>query len=587
MRTIHLKYILLLSFLLFSKIQLKAQVVADAGFDKELCINDSLVVEGKGLSSSDTGTYQWKDLSNNSIISNNRFLKLKTIVVGSKLFELKVTKTKNTITYTDYDTFELITNSLPQFSGFSIGFVCFNDGPINLTSSSGLVTKVGVGNSTIVSNDSVRFFQYKNPSWVSGGPPYIYNFTNATIPFIGLNDSIWFEYTDLKGCYNKGSKKIKLYPNPPAELKTNTFCQKTGLITLDNLIVKPIASDRIGAIQTFKCLKVPNGSGVDKDAVVWKDESVFPPFYVMDPGQVGENQKIGDYQIEYCLTNSITGCKTCDSIWINVARLPEIKFEQVSNFCESSDLIALDSFVYDSLTKKRFVNGFWEIIEYNGSRNVSNIKNGVSNGRFFNSLPSLKSGSYLFKFTDISSGCDVSDSILIQYDTFVNIIFQVPDTIYSNQDSVLFLSNFRDKKDINWFGEAIRKDGMLFLNQINFENQKSIKRGYLFCYTNPNNLCVSCDTLVVVFVDSSSNSANNRVVNLNAINTYPNPIKDVLSIENQEFECFSIFDCNGKVILKNAINLNSNIDFSAYSKGVYFIELKDSQSIRWIKVVKE
>src|SRR5690606_26706122 len=157
------------------------------------------------------------------------------------------------------------------------------------------------------------------PSWVTGGPigvnTFVYDFpkfiTNAQIPANGIRDTICYDYRDYKGCYNSECQTIRLYGNPVVELMPGTFCQRAGLITLDKLVLKPFS--KVGGIQSFRCLSVPAGSGVDPLMILQPDYTTIPQTFTLDPGQEGENQRTGDYEIEYCFRNALTGCESCDT----------------------------------------------------------------------------------------------------------------------------------------------------------------------------------------------------------------------------------------------------------------------------------
>ncbi|MCX7727878.1 MAG: M1 family aminopeptidase [Bacteroidia bacterium] len=64
------------------------------------------------------------------------------------------------------------------------------------------------------------------------------------------------------------------------------------------------------------------------------------------------------------------------------------------------------------------------------------------------------------------------------------------------------------------------------------------------------------------------------------INIFPNPVTDILHIESSflENKNYEFIDLTGKIILKGQFKTNSEIlDLSQYSKGIYFLILKDNQ----------
>lgn len=438
-----MKHLLSLAFILLS-IPLRAQVSSGAGPDREICIYDTLRVTGQGLDPGDTGSYQWKDLNNGIVMSGTSQLEVKITSMPSRQYELKVTKVSSGNTYIDYDTFSLTVNALPTFAFKGLPPRCYDDGSLNLTAYQAAIAFSG---DKAQSDSDLHYYQtHKNPSWIAGGPagtnPYIYDFpqfiTNSSIPKAGYRDTICYEYTDYKGCYDRECKPVRINPNPVVELRQGTFCQKAGPITLDKLIVAPFS--RVGGIETFRVLEVPIGSGVDPSSILSKDFTGTE----MDPGQEGENHKAGDYVVEYCFKDAITGCQSCDTTTVNVVKLPRIQFSAVPDLCINGPMLALDSFAMDTTVGKRLTNGQWSTVEYNNSRDVSNpatsaaINNSVKSGKYFN--PGIGSGVYMVKLDDLSSGCLVSDSFTIRVNGLPLVEIQCLRRVCSN-DSPFVLTN--------------------------------------------------------------------------------------------------------------------------------------------------
>jgi len=78
----------------------------------------------------------------------------------------------------------------------------------------------------------------------------------------------------------------------------------------------------------------------------------------------------------------------------------------------------------------------------------------------------------------------------------------------------------------------------------------------------------------------------------NKMNVFPNPASDLITLEwdnyAKEGAEVSIYDIRGQLILQKEINSSfTNFDIQNFSKGVYFITLKDSKSIIEKKFIKE
>jgi len=494
---------LLTILIAFSFFHINAQVTAQAGPDQSICLMDTLKVFGTGLNKGDTGSYQWKDIGNNMVYFNTSYLAIKLTNTSSRSFELKVTKVSNGNTYYAYDTLKVIVNALPSFAFKGIPPRCYLDGPLNLTANQ-IVTAYQGNKSSSTGN--IRYFQrFKNPSWISGGPvgvnDYIYDYpkyiSNGQVPKTGFRDSVCYEFTDSQGCYNSECKPFRMNPNPVVDINDGVFCQQAGVITLDKLVSKPFS--KVGGVQSFRILKVPTGSGVDPNAIL-STAPTSPPTTVMYPGNPGENEKTGDYVVEYCFKDAITGCQTCDTSTVNVIRLPEIKFSSITQECVNNPLLALDSFATDKYSGKRFTHGTWSTVEYGGSRDMSNssvrdkILNSVKFQKYFD--PSLGAGQYLLRLKDSSSGCPISDSVYIKVNGLPLIKINVLDSVCAN-DSAFMLENMQPSGNVgSWSGKGVngRKfDPSSFTSGLLLNTSKVI-----YTYTHPLTLCTSSDSQYVL-----------------------------------------------------------------------------------------
>ena len=73
----------------------------------------------------------------------------------------------------------------------------------------------------------------------------------------------------------------------------------------------------------------------------------------------------------------------------------------------------------------------------------------------------------------------------------------------------------------------------------------------------------------------------------NDINIFPNPVKDILTIENIENSKIMIYDISGKTVyLKQTNNNNEKINLSEFNRGVYFITISNNEEIITKKIVK-
>lgn len=74
----------------------------------------------------------------------------------------------------------------------------------------------------------------------------------------------------------------------------------------------------------------------------------------------------------------------------------------------------------------------------------------------------------------------------------------------------------------------------------------------------------------------------------NAISVSPNPVKDVLSLDNAEGVTISICNMNGQEVMRiEKANVNEKVNVSDLSSGVYFIRISKNNKTNTTKFVKE
>jgi hypothetical protein len=80
-----------------------------------------------------------------------------------------------------------------------------------------------------------------------------------------------------------------------------------------------------------------------------------------------------------------------------------------------------------------------------------------------------------------------------------------------------------------------------------------------------------------------------RIIPLKAIKFYPNPVRDVLTLEGCENSSVELFDMSGKPVSLKKINQERDlIDLGGYSNGIYILRVVDgSGKVNVFKVIKE
>ena len=82
---------------------------------------------------------------------------------------------------------------------------------------------------------------------------------------------------------------------------------------------------------------------------------------------------------------------------------------------------------------------------------------------------------------------------------------------------------------------------------------------------------------------------NTSFIDNEDVSIYPNPTSDVVTIQSKnQISKINVFDVLGSLILSANSNSNSfSIDFSSYSKGIYFVTILDEFGLRTKKIVKQ
>ena len=76
-------------------------------------------------------------------------------------------------------------------------------------------------------------------------------------------------------------------------------------------------------------------------------------------------------------------------------------------------------------------------------------------------------------------------------------------------------------------------------------------------------------------------------VNAAAVSIFPNPAKDIISVKGENISSVTIMDINGRVVKTvNNLSLETTIDISTLTQGVYFVEIKNNNTTKTTRLVK-
>jgi hypothetical protein len=173
-----------------------------------------------------------------------------------------------------------------------------------------------------------------------------------------------------------------------------------------------------------------------------------------------------------------------------------------------------------------------------------------------------------------STGCvSLSDTLTAVYcSPFVN------PSIAMNASNDLVLENYPASSSIEWF-----LDGVLIPNQHNDTLSSLVNGTYSAQITDPFGCNYETSDFQLTLSIDESASIHWLI--------YPNPVKDVLTIQVEEQMLgaeFELLDLSGR-ILKTALihTLINHFDFQDFPSGVYFIRIKMTDQIHLKKIVLE
>jgi hypothetical protein len=73
---------------------------------------------------------------------------------------------------------------------------------------------------------------------------------------------------------------------------------------------------------------------------------------------------------------------------------------------------------------------------------------------------------------------------------------------------------------------------------------------------------------------------------MNNLVIYPNPTQDFIHISNDNFITAELISNDGKSLLLRELPSYASIDFSGFSNGLYYLQLKNGGETQIFKIVK-
>lgn len=438
------------------------------------------------------------------------------------------------------DTIQVVANPLPVFNYSSLSPYCYNDGNINLHLE------------TNIFPDKTRFYG-KDPASVtcSGSPGMcVYNTSRLQNNKLGLNgksDTIYFDFTDSNGCYNKDSLVVQVYSNPIVQLRDRIYCKEASAMEMDSSIILP----KIKSSFIYNWSGDRKPVGANWTSILSNKGTKYVPDWEFDV----PSAPTGQYVVDFLIANITTGCSTLDSCKINI---PEPK----PNLGNDTSLINCKSTV---LNPGKFKSYLWSNATQNASLLIN--KSNLSVGK-----------NILFVDVKDSNNCKGVDS--------VKVILDKPFGPRPNLGS--------DK--------TLAHSDSLVMNPGKFASYSwNIGGGNQTKKVDKSNLVVGKNEIIVQVIDSvgcdDADTINITLLTPLGINKspldlgwkiYPVPAQDVLNIESPNeipFQ-FKLFDLNGKIITFGNGEGKIKLATQNLSPGTYIISLTSNGQTLRQKVLK-
>lgn len=376
-------------------------VVAEAGLNQVICINDSFYIEASGLdtvNNLNSGFYNWSDITATPIIDLGTANIIGVEATVDKQYWLELSINQGGTVCIDDDTMEVFINPLPIITLGDDQDLCCDDGDVFLR----------FINQTPPSNSPTGgWFSKLNPELVANN----LFFTDSACSLINFPAERFkifnatYGYTDpATQCYNEDSIRIQVNSVPSIILEERIFCQDIGSFSLGEEVVLSPANLNLGSSE-WKCLEC-NGNTFEGNMLENRGPS-FAPIWWLNIGldkYTPKNPFKDTVTLEFTYTNE-NNCFGRDTISIEIWKLPVIEFNAGRDLCYDEGEIELDNLFDINIT-----TGTWECYDSIGYRSCGAL--GGILGDTINTLNSIELSNpippvnkFYLRYTDISTGC--------------------------------------------------------------------------------------------------------------------------------------------------------------------------------------
>ena len=512
-------------------------VVASAGDDDIICLRQVYeLTGGEELDPSFGYIWEWYDLRNNALAGVTQNLDVSP--TDSTLYRLYLQITQGGVTCEDDDTMFLRVNQLPDLSTVRDPRPkCFDDGQFDL----GADFPTGAnfqwsekGNSTVwyTADNPNRDTMVRNgtatPNWYYTQRFFTASMNNGDVPDPPIDQvSVHVRHNET-GCEDSSSFNVRINPNPTVITQDITRCQDAGSFQLNNIVLQfPV---RPASGYTWEIDSAPNGLDAATLSQILEDRgSFFFPEYWFNPmieslpiDNALNVARLGKYKLKFTFENAVSGCRTTDSAYITVEKLPEISFTPFDRFCYSDDTVNLDDYV-------NLQQGRWELKSFNTNFGPGTPQYATALARMIDSTAininddaNGQGGTYNFRYVNVRTGCPVQDSIDLVVNARPQLALDELDTVCVNSGTIELNDQVTNPSlaaflaggpETGWVGDGLTASTFDPTSVVTPNATQALYGPFKFVatYQNPATLCINNDSIDVMVQATPSVTINNTL----------------------------------------------------------------------------
>ncbi|NNJ56504.1 MAG: T9SS type B sorting domain-containing protein [Bacteroidia bacterium] len=464
-------------------------VTADAGMDQELCLNDTIFLEANGLDTFGTGksgVYIWYNITNIPRTGLGSATNLEFVAINDVEYQLDLSINEGGVTCYDSDSVFVKVNQLPVINIRGDKDICCDYGNITL-------------NFDIISPAGGSWSCTKYPFLVSNNTYYTDSacgLINAPDKFV--NTEVTYTYQEpTTGCINSDSLNILVNALPALLLEPKVFCQDINEFRLkDEIVLSPATF--LGS-PSWECLDC-NGNDFSNMLVDKLNVGGLTDYWldISESTYTLENPDKDTIVLEFSYTSE-KGCKSKDTVSIEIWKVPKIIFSSMRDLCWDEGEISLND-----LTTINLLDGTWSVIDTTASLGYEpGADLGGITGDTINTTNSVETRpntkQWLIRYFHDATGCPVSnDTILtihpIPTVTLTDLDRQPPRYCEVDPDITLGANPSN--------GVWSSSDPSALVGTNTFSPQNATVKGsdiwFIYDYTNPATGCSNSDSLFAI-----------------------------------------------------------------------------------------